>query len=628
MTLRYNDPVMVEPDTGAMMARSMAIDISERAGGNPFLDALPLAGVDSKGGVAHPVSFEGLAGIFHPARKDVRQAHAVLFVSPWGMEELCSRKFQRVLAERLAARGVASLRFDYLGAGDAFDPDDAGRAADWLSDTRAALAYLKRLSGCAEVVVVAQGLGCLIAAQALAGLSEAGSMAFMAPVVSGRAYLRELAMWSSMIDDGLGLRPAQRLAEAGAIAGMSMPAGVADAIKKANLSNMTAAPAHAILVLSRPGRVTDADFARHLATIGGQVEEAEFSGYDDLVSSPTLSRISSDVVNRLVEWVLSRTHAESPMVSGESFILNVPQRGRGFVEQPVQFGEGGRLFGVFCGPDDRDMVSSVLLLGAAYDRHAGWGRLSVQMARSLAREGVASLRFDAANIADSPPVQNVPDQVLYDAAQNDDVAAALDFLGRRSTGPFIAAGRCSGAYLAFNGALADDRIGAVVAVNPVVFHWRKGRSVDEALHKRPRSFGEYSQRFRQSATFKRLISGDVDVVSAGLNILKATMKRLSTKNARLFRRGSEEGRAVFGAFDRLKAKDTTIRLLYSDNDDGLEHFQYYFDANGEGLAAYRNVSLTIIPDADHNLSTPESKKIYIETVKQLALEGKPPAGTQ
>lgn len=70
----------------------------------------------------------------------------------------------------------------------------------------------------------------------------------------------------------------------------------------------------------------------------------------------------------------------------------------------------------------------------------------------------------------------------------------------------------------------------------------------------------------------------------------------------------------------MKANDTAVHLLYSDNDDGLEHFQYYFDANGEGLSAYQNVSLTIIPDADHNLSTPEAKQTYIDAVKRLALE--------
>lgn len=602
----------------------MTADFSGRVGNITTGDGVFLSGIASDGIAAHPVSFDGCTGIFHPALRGVERNCAVLFVSPWGMEELCSRKFQRVLAERLAASGVSSLRFDYRGAGDALDPEDLGGQADWLSDTRRAHDYLKRLSGCSQVVVISQGLGCLIAAQVFAAAQPAGSMACLAPVVSGRAYLRELAMWSSMIDDGLGLRPAQRIAEAGSIAGMTMPAGVADTIKETSLATLANAPAHSILVMSRPGRVTDADFARHLATIGGDVEEAEFSGYDDLVSTPTLSRISGDVVERLVAWVLSQPHDGNRIAVPDDFNLNTAQRGRGFIEQPVQFGERGRLFGVFCEPEKGQAVSSVLLLGAAYDRHAGWGRLSVQMARALACEGVASLRFDAANVADSPPVSNVPDQVLYHPSQNDDVAAALDFLERRGKGNIVAAGRCSGAYMAFNGALADDRICGVVAVNPVVFHWPKDRSVDESLHKRPRSFGEYSQRFRQGATFKRLISGDVDVVSAGLNIGKATLKRLSTRTARLFRRGSEAGRIVYGAFDALSTKGTSIRLIYSENDDGLEHFHYYFDTGGRGLSAYRNTSLTIIPDADHNLSTPEAKQIYIDAVKELALKGKSP----
>ena len=316
----------------------MAIDISERAGGEPPLESRQLFDIAADGMIAHPVSFEGLAGIFHPARKDVQRDHAVLFVSPWGMEELCSRKFQRVLAEQLAASGVASLRFDYLGSGDALDPDDVGRVADWLSDTRAAFEYLKRLSGCSGVVVVAQGLGCAIAAQALAGTAPAGSMALLAPVVSGRAYLRELAMWSSMIDDGLGLLPAQRSVQPGAIAGMTMPVGVADTLKRINLSGLETVPALNILVLARAGRVTDSDLARHLAALGGEVKEAAFSGYDDLVSSPTLSKISGDVVNRLVDWVLSQTLAGNPATPPSDFTINAPQRGYGFLEKPVLSG--------------------------------------------------------------------------------------------------------------------------------------------------------------------------------------------------------------------------------------------------------------------------------------------------
>ncbi len=45
----------------------------------------------------------------------------MLFVSPWGFEEMCSRKFFRVAAEHFSDIGVPSLRFDYRGTGDALD---------------------------------------------------------------------------------------------------------------------------------------------------------------------------------------------------------------------------------------------------------------------------------------------------------------------------------------------------------------------------------------------------------------------------------------------------------------------------------------------------------------------------
>jgi pimeloyl-ACP methyl ester carboxylesterase len=575
--------------------------------------------VSPSGQIGHPVSFEGCTGIFHPAREDQRKDTGVLFVSPWGMEELCARKFQRIIAERLGVAGVSSLRFDYPGAGDALDPADLNGPADWAEAARHAATLLKRLSGCSRLVIIAQGVGCPIAFEAFAGTATVDAMVLMAPVVSGRSYLRELAMWSSMIDDGLGLRADQRATKAGSIAGMTMPDTVADTIRKANLMKASAKPASCCLMVLRPGRVTETDFSAHLASLGTVIDEAVFSGYDELVSSPTLSKIPYDVVDHVVGWIDASTNRDATASLKTDGLLNPPQTGQGFVEQPVQFGDGGRLFGVVCEPTEQPVKASVLFLSSAYDRHSGWGRLSVNMARELARCGIASLRFDAANVADSPAAPGIPDQVLYDDSQTDDVRAALDFMDQRVGGRVVAAGRCSGAYLAFNAALADERIKGTIAVNPVVFYWEKGRSVDEALYKKPRSFGEYRQRFLQGATFKRVFQGDVDVVSAVVNIGKAVSKRIAVKTARLFRGRSEEGRAVYSAFDSLKARGTAVELLYSDNDDGLAHFSYYFDTSGKGLAAYPNVAFRIIPDADHNLSPAHARQTYLDAVKAMAL---------
>jgi alpha-beta hydrolase superfamily lysophospholipase len=600
------------------------------AGNNPA-ESLVKSGLDpagngqpvntiSSGVNGYPVTFDGCVGIYQPGHEGVCTDTAVLFASPWGMEEMCTRKFQRVIAARLGEKGVASLRFDYPGSGDSLDGAHLpGNKADWAESVVAAVNVVKTLSGCSKLIVISQGLGCPVACEALTGQVDIEAMILMAPVISGRAYMRELAMWSSMIDDGLGLKDDQRKGGTGTIAGMRLPEEVVETYRKSNLMSLTVKPANRCLVIARSGRVAETELVSHLASIGASVDEAVFHGYDELVSTPTLSKIPYETVSNIVDWVAAISSGHPAPVHANGSLPNRSQVGDGFIEQPVQFAENGRLFGVVCEPKGSRTGATVLLLNSAYDRHAGWGRSAVEMARELARSGIASLRFDTANVADSPPVEGVAEQVLYDDAQNKDVVAAIDFIASRMPGNVVTAGRCSGAYLGFGTALEDKRIKGVIAVNPDAFRWQKGRSVDESLHKKPRSFGEYRQRFLQGSTFARLFKGDVDVVSAFTNICRASWKRIAIRTARLFRKRSDEGRRIYGAFENLKTSNTAVDLLYSENDDGLAHFGYYFDMNGRGLAAYPNVSFRIIPDADHNLSPAPARKIYLDAVKAMAL---------
>ena len=124
---------------------------------------------------ALPVSFAGTIGLFTPAR-DRATTTAVLFASPWGFEELCTRKFWRLLAEQLGNAGMASLRFDYPGTGDALDDVDfsAGFSV-WEDSLLVAADILKTLSGCDRLIIISQGLGCVLAervADRLAGPAD------------------------------------------------------------------------------------------------------------------------------------------------------------------------------------------------------------------------------------------------------------------------------------------------------------------------------------------------------------------------------------------------------------------------------------------------------------------------
>ncbi|GES43374.1 hypothetical protein RsS62_26260 [Rhizobium dioscoreae] len=572
---------------------------------------------------AAPVTFAGTVGLFTSAMAPSRNT-AALFLSPWGFEEMCLRKFWRILAEDLAEIGVASLRFDYAGTGDALDIVDAGEGlSPWHETALAAATQLKALSGCERLMLVSQGLGGTIATALAERLAGIDGIAFLAPVISGRAYLRELTVWSKMIDESMGLSEAQRQTEGVTVASLRMPDSAADAVRKLNLMTLDRLATPNCLILTRPGRPGDDDFARHLETLGPRVTQASFDGYDDLVSNPTIATMPTAARRKIAEWVRSiagnTTEIASPDLTppvAEALI------GEGFRETPLRFGADNRLFGILCEPQGARTGATALLLTTAYDRHAGWGRMSVTMARALAQDGIASLRFDTANVGDSPPLSGAPEQVLYSRDQHLDVIEALDFLEKRGLLPAYVVGRCSGGYLAFQAALRDVRCRGLITVNPYSFHWDESRSVDEALRFAPRSLETYGRKLLQMETLKRLFGGQIDARSAICNMATGLGRR-AIRTARhllgTFPIFAAAQGPVLGGFRTLTKRGVDMSLIYSAHDIGLDHLHDEFGENGAGLKHFPDIRLTIIPEADHNLTPPYARKVYLREVREMGL---------
>jgi hypothetical protein len=263
----------------------------------------------------------------------------------------------------------------------------------------------------------------------------------------------------------------------------------------------------------------------------------------------------------------------------------------------------------------------VLLLTTAYDKQSGWGGTTVTTARELARNGIASLRFDPANIADSPPTPGAPDRVLYSESQNQDAVAALDVLEYYQPGPMMVAGRCSGAYVAFRSGLRDKRLSAVVAVNPFVFYWNPAEKVPEDISIVPRSLNDYGSRFTRLETAKRLVAGEVNVRAAVRNMIVATWRRLSFRIAPLlmYLPGRNViAREVRQSFARYEQNCIPVTLMYSEADVGLEHLYFHFGANGRKLKRYRNVRLIFMPETDHNLTPLPARKRLFDEIFRLA----------
>jgi alpha-beta hydrolase superfamily lysophospholipase len=125
----------------------------------------------------------------------------VVLCQPLGIEAICVYFSYRMLADRLARRGLAVLRFDYDGTGDSSGAEtDPDRVACWLASTTAATQFMAD-SGVGAVGMVGIRMGALFAGVEAARRGGVDALVLWDPCVSGRSFLREQRFLRSVVAD-------------------------------------------------------------------------------------------------------------------------------------------------------------------------------------------------------------------------------------------------------------------------------------------------------------------------------------------------------------------------------------------------------------------------------------------
>lgn len=588
-----------QPTFAYAEAAPSSMQTSVRSALHPVLD--PDATTSPFG---EPVTFGSSMGVFHSGHAPV----AVLMLSAIGYEEFCLRATWRSLAQALSDKGIACLRFDYPGQGDAHEAADPQGLDDWFETVRAAADLLRRASGCERLVLLGQGLGGALALKLAEELAPVAATVLLAPVGNGKRYVRELSVWSRIVSDriGMGIDPDDETRCA--VAGLRIAPGRLSAFATLDTGTLRQAPSKQVLLLSRPGHGGDATLAEMLSGLGATVTQRDYEGYDTLTTDSVTARPPKATIAGIVDWIVARAQA-----AGSAPDARTPQPpgpaegllGDGFVERPIRFGPEGRLFGVLCeplGPAARELV---LFVNAGRDYHIGWARVTLNQARAFAARGIASLRFDASSVGDSGTAPDEPEETLYSQAQIDDVRLAIDAMQTRGFDAPVLIGRCSGAYAAFHAAVVDERIRRLVIVNNERFVWDPDESVEDAIRYAHRSTGDLGATLARKDGLRRLLTGKLRVGSAGRYLIYRYRKQLSIKLAPVLGRLTKHGRLYHQChrhFGTLAAREVDVSLIYADGDVGIAEFQTYFDEGGKRLATYPNASLTIIPNADHNFT--------------------------
>jgi alpha-beta hydrolase superfamily lysophospholipase len=135
-----------------------------------------------------------LYGVYHAPSPPSAGGVGVLVCAPLGQEGVRFHRLQRVLADRLSHRGVAVLRFDYVGSGESSGDDEDADLVSWQSDILLAHDELKRRSRAARVAWLGARLGASAAVAASRHTSSPPErLVLWDPVLDGNAYLAELA---------------------------------------------------------------------------------------------------------------------------------------------------------------------------------------------------------------------------------------------------------------------------------------------------------------------------------------------------------------------------------------------------------------------------------------------------
>lgn len=130
-------------------------------------------------------------------------------------------------------------------------------------------------------------------------------------------------------------------------------------------------------------------------------------------------------------------------------------------EQFIQFGPQKRLLGVLTTPSVHDPNQPVLVIpNTGVEHRVGPNRLHVYLARALAARGFATLRLDLGGMGDSEY------STAHATNSESDLREAITALEERRIGTqFALVGLCSGAHDAFQFALSEPRVAAVLLID-------------------------------------------------------------------------------------------------------------------------------------------------------------------
>jgi dienelactone hydrolase len=559
-----------------------------------------------------------IAAWFHPPASPSTSGFGVVVCNPFGNETLCAHRSLRHFAQSAADRGVPALRFDYLGTGDSADGARGESEVDaWIASIDVAIDTLKQTAGVSRIGLLGLRLGATLACLVAARRTDVAALVAIAPVVSGRSYLRELRALTFARPQ----KPVPAWASTGGnveeSGGFILPSDTRTRIAALDLLRLETKIADQVLLLDRDDLKVDPAWANHLEKCGAVVDRRRVDGFIGMMVEAQITVVPEATVRATTDWLVERAASAPPrstpappstrtsivLTQENSVVPGAPVR-----ETALRLDPGGLLFGIVSEPaapagPRAASPTAIVLLNSGAVHHVGPCGLYVSFARQWASQGDVVIRVDLSGIGESRTRPGEPENVVYSSRAQEDIAAVLEFI-RARYGPVDchAMGICSGGYHGFKAAVAGQPLRGVVAINPLTFFWKPGMSLMERDHAVVSETRRYASEFSLGSV-GRLLKGDVNLVPVaqvfwrrGSSVLVNTLRDL----ARHLRIQLTDDLA--SELRRVAQQNTAMFFVFSEDDPGFHLLREQGGSLVHRLTRRGAIDVKIVEGADHTFT--------------------------
>jgi pimeloyl-ACP methyl ester carboxylesterase len=281
-------------------------------------------------------------------------------------------------------------------------------------------------------------------------------------------------------------------------------------------------------------------------------------------------------------------------------------------EEPVWFGPDGRLAGVLTrAPGNTRPRLAVLFPTVGANHRIGSNRLHVELGRELAAQGYLCLRMDIDGAGDSGQVCERERFWEYKINTYRDIVEGARWLRQvQGVEGCVLWGICSGAYMAYHAALAEDAVRGAVLLNLQLFRWRESEAGEAIARNQAKSFGFYLRAARNPETWSRLVAGGVSVRLIVLGLAARISMRLKARWALWRSKWSEQADTPARQVQRLSQRGCRISFVCTPEDTGLHEINSHLGRGAVQVAHLPGVAYIEVgheTSADHTFTSRPSQ---------------------